>query len=118
MIWGKPDEINEKKVKLYLDYAKRSNTEESQNHEQKQDKVINEKTNDEYFSVERVVKEYTTIKEVLINNAIPVDLAAIESGGSQKGIQENTKGWGMRVLFDKKVFLSLLHELENMRKIL
>jgi len=24
----------------------------------------------------------------------------------------------MRVLFDKKVFLSLLHELENMRKIL
>jgi hypothetical protein len=33
MIWGKPDEINEKKVKLYLDYAKRSNTEESQNYE-------------------------------------------------------------------------------------
>jgi hypothetical protein len=41
-----------------------------------------EKTNDEYFSVERVVKEYATIKQVLINNAIPVDLAAIESGGS------------------------------------
>ncbi len=62
--------------------------------------------------------EYATIKQVLINNAIPVDLAAIESGGQQKGVQENTKGWGMRVLFDKKVFLALLHELENMRKIL
>jgi hypothetical protein len=32
------------------------------------------------------VKEYATIKQVLINNAIPVDLAAIESGGSQKGV--------------------------------
>ena len=34
-------------------------------------------TNDEFFSVERVVKEYTTLKQVLINNAIPVDLAEI-----------------------------------------
>jgi hypothetical protein len=68
--------------------------------------------------VERVVKEYTTLKQVLINNAIPVDLAEIETGGAIHGVEKNTKGWGMRVLFDKKVFLTLLHELENMRKIL
>ncbi len=30
MIWGKPTEINEEKIKLYLDYAKKSETEESQ----------------------------------------------------------------------------------------
>jgi len=30
MIWGKPTEINEGKIKLYLDYAKKSETEESQ----------------------------------------------------------------------------------------
>lgn len=118
MIWGKPTEINEGKVKLYLDYAKKSDTEESQQSAKGAEKQKEEKTNDEYFSVERVVKEYATIKQVLINNAIPVDLAAIESGGAQKGVQENTKGWGMRVLFDKKVFLALLRELENMRKIL
>ena len=68
--------------------------------------------------MERVVKEYTTLKQVLINNAIPVDLAEIETGGAIHGVEKNTKGWGMRVLFDKKVFLTLLHELENMRKIL
>jgi len=28
-----------------------------------------------------VVGEYATLKQVLINNAIPVDLAEIESGG-------------------------------------
>lgn len=72
--------------------------------------------NDDYFSVEKVVHEFSTIKQVLINNAIPVDLTQIETG--VKGEGQNTKGWGMRVLFDKKVFLSLLTELESMRKIL
>ena len=86
MIWGKPTEINEGKVKLYLDYAKKSDTEESHQSAKGTDTKKEEKTNDEYFSVERVVKEYATIKQVLINNAIPVDLAAIESGGSQKGV--------------------------------
>ena len=38
--------------------------------------------NDEFFKVERIVDEYATIKQVLINNAIPVDLAEIESGGA------------------------------------
>ena len=80
MIWGKPNEINEGKIKLYLDYAKKSET-ESQQSAKDSEKTKEEKTNDEYFSVERVVKEYATIKQVLINNAIPVDLAAMESGG-------------------------------------
>lgn len=81
MIWGKPNEINEEKIKLYLDYAKKSET-ESQQSAKEAEKTKEEKTNnEEYFSVERVVKEYATIKQVLINNAIPVDLAAMESGG-------------------------------------
>ena len=73
---------------------------------------------DTFFSVEKVVHEFSTIKQVLINNAIPVDLTQIEAGGLQKSEGRHTKGWGMRVLFDKKVFLSLLTELESMRKIL
>jgi hypothetical protein len=58
---------------------------------------------------------------VIINNSIPVDLDAlqdIEIEGHKKHSQiRNTKGWGNRVLFDKKVFLALLAELERMRKI-
>lgn len=41
----------------------------------------------------------------MINNAIPVSLAEIETGGAEHGAYLNTKGWGTRVLFDKKVFL-------------
>ena len=70
-----------------------------------------------FFKVERIVQEYNTIKQVLINNAIPVDLAHIASGGTHKGQQKNSKGWGMRVLFDKKVFQYTLVELEQMRKL-
>lgn len=62
MIWGKPTEINEGKIKLYLDYAKKSETEESQQSAKVTEKTKEEKTNDEYFSVERVVSEYATIK--------------------------------------------------------
>ena len=37
MIWGKPTEIDENKIKLYLDYAKKSDTEESQQQDVKND---------------------------------------------------------------------------------
>jgi hypothetical protein len=115
MIWGKPDEISEEKIALYMTYAKKgddvpvdvSRTDSPQ---------ANDVLNDDFFSVEKVVYEFSTIKQVLINNAIPVDLTEIETGVKSEG--RNTKGWGMRVLFDKKVFLSLLTELESMRKIL
>jgi hypothetical protein len=40
-----------------------------------------ENDNDTFFKVEKIVQEYQTIKQVLINNAIPVDLAEIESAG-------------------------------------
>lgn len=58
----------------------------------------------EFFGVERLVKEFEILKKVLINNAVPVDLAQIQSGGLENAVQ-NTKGWGDRVLFDKKVFM-------------
>ena len=41
----------------------------------------------------------------------------LTSGGDFSVGSRNTKGWGMRVLFDKKIFLALLQELEQMRKI-
>jgi hypothetical protein len=63
-----------------------------------------------FFSVEKVFHEFSTIKQFLITNAIPVDLTEIETGVKDEG--RNTKVWGMRVLFEKKVFLSLLTELE------
>lgn len=72
---------------------------------------------DEYFGVERVVEEFNVIKQVLINNAIPVDFAELDRSGQSKTGEKNSRGWGMRVLFDKKVFMSLLTELEQMRKI-
>ena len=51
---------------------------------------------------------------MIINNSIPADLDSL------KGINTNDKvewGNGSKILFDKKVFLSLLVELERMRKI-
>jgi len=116
MIWGKPDEISEDKVALYLTYAKKGDDVPIPNGDSKTEPQLNDVLNDDFFSVEKVVHEFSTIKQVLINNAIPVDLAEIEAGQRTEG--RNTKGWGMRVLFDKKVFLSLLTELESMRKIL
>ena len=72
---------------------------------------------DDFFFIERIVSEYSTIKTVLINNSFPVDLATLQSGGDYSVGSRNTKGWGMRVLFDKKIFLGQLKELEQMRKI-
>ena len=60
MVWGKPDEIPEDKVHFYMAYSKADGKDVE---------------TDDYFSVERIVPEFSTIKQVLINNAIPVDLA-------------------------------------------
>ena len=57
------------------------------------------------------------IKEVLINNSITVDLDEVE-GDSKAEAMKNIEGWGLRALFDKKVFLSLLNELDQMRRLL
>lgn len=57
------------------------------------------------------------MKQVLLNNSIPVDVASLESGLNKRKDTLYTKGWGMQVLFDKKAFLHLLTELEQMRKL-
>lgn len=44
--------------------------------EKKSDQV----SNDDFFEVEKIVKEFTTIKQVLLNNSIPVDIVSLESG--------------------------------------
>jgi hypothetical protein len=69
MLYGKPDEIPQSKMGLYVAYShfKRAN---------KDDGV----SNDDYFEVEKVAREYTTIKQVLLNNSIPVDIVSLESG--------------------------------------
>ena len=123
MIFGKPEKIKQSKVHFYMAYM-----EDLKKFEDDQDKDLNmhdeespgatEPMDDEtFFKVERIVQEYNTIKQVLINNAIPVDLAHIASGGKHKGQAKNSKGWGMRVLFDKHVFQNTLVELEQMRKL-
>jgi hypothetical protein len=64
MIFGQPLQIDQKQVDLYEAYKKKVNKNENK------------------FEVERVVSEFEVIKEVLINNAITVDLDEIE-GESQ-----------------------------------
>ena len=63
--------------------------------------------------MEQVVQEYNVVKQVLLNNSIPVDMREIQAQNAIK-----RKGWGTRILFDKKTFHALLIDLERMRKIL
>ena len=63
--------------------------------------------------MEHVVLEYNVVKQVLLNNSIPVDMREIQQQNSLK-----RKGWGTRILFDKKTFHLLLVDLERMRKVL
>jgi len=63
MIWGKPDEISEDKVALYLTYAKKGENAPILNDDHKTDSPqSNDALNDDFFSVEKVVHEFTTIK--------------------------------------------------------
>lgn len=121
MIWGKPEKIKQSKIYFYMAYMedlKKFEEEDANVHDNEAPQGDHEPLDDEaFFKVERIVQEYNTIKQVLINNAIPVDLAHIASGGTHKGQHKNSKGWGMRVLFDKKVFQNTLVELEQMRKL-
>ena len=64
-----------------------------------------------------MVQEYTAVKQVLLHNSIPVDVASLESGLNKRKETLFTRGWGMQVLFDKKAFLQLLEELEKTRKL-
>lgn len=66
--------------------------------------------------MEQVVQEYNVVKQVLLNNSIPVDLRDLQQSTSQNNLRR--KGWGTRILFDKKTFHALLIDLERMRKVL
>jgi hypothetical protein len=93
LLLGDPEEIPQSKKELYSAYFQPSSDEKVKGTRQ--------------FGVERIVDEFNTVKQVLINNAIPVDIAEIKSAG-QEHVAKNSRGWGTRVLFDKKVFLQLL----------
>lgn len=62
MIWGKPEHINADKVEFYQAYANQGDGLDV----------------DEYFGTEKVVQEFETLKTVLINNAVPVDISQLE----------------------------------------
>ena len=86
MIFGKRTQIPEDKVKFYLAYAKSMKLteppEENENDddEKQQPQDLGEEDEDDFFNIERIVSEYVTIKQVLINNSFPVDIATLQSG--------------------------------------
>ena len=45
-----------------------------------EDEAFDEEDDDEFFNIERIISEYVTIKQVLINNSFPVDIATLQSG--------------------------------------
>ena len=126
MIFGKPKDIHKSKIDFYMAYAKSNNkTGEQEEGEQGDgEKKVAEAKEDEnldddlFFMIERVVQEYSTIKTVLLNNSFPVNIEDLQRGTNQSLTTMNSKGYGTRLLFDKKVFLFMLNELESMRKLL
>ena len=82
LIFGKPKVIPEDKINFYLAYAKQhEESDQSDNEEgtKKKEEANNnsDEEDEDFFSIERIVSEYSTIKSVLINNAFPVDLATL-----------------------------------------
>ena len=86
MIFGKRTQIPEDKVKFYLAYAKSMkltepvDENENDDDEKQQPQDLGEEDEDDFFNIERIVSEYVTIKQVLINNSFPVDIATLQSG--------------------------------------
>ena len=67
MIWGKPDEISEDKVALYMTYSKKNKSKTAENDvpdeaSSKDSPQAMDTLNDDFFSVEKVVHEFSTIK--------------------------------------------------------
>ena len=91
LIFGKPSQIPEDKIQFYLAYAKNYESIKDDDQESVEgaggadDKAIadqpEEEEDDDYFDIERIVHEYSTIKNVLINNSFPVDIITLQSGG-------------------------------------
>ena len=100
MIYGRPKEIPNDKVGFYIAYAKEFIKGSSGKRNEKFDKDDLSAATE--YEVEQIVKEFEVVKQVLLNNSFPVDM---------REIQQNTvkrKGWGMRILFDKKTFFAIL----------
>ena len=105
LVYGRPHVVPQSKLGIYLAYAKNFLKEQG-------GRVELEEGGDQGDMVEQVVKEFTVVKQVLLNNSIPVDMREIQQNSMKR------KGWGMRILFDKKTFYQLLIDLERMRKVL
>ena len=61
-------------------YEKKEEDAESYQDDEKQPQENEEEAEEDFFNIERIVREYSTIKSVLINNSFPVDLATLQSG--------------------------------------
>jgi hypothetical protein len=88
-IYGKPTEIDESKMNLYLAYAKQTdvktagsdpNVQDEKNPKTDAENTKDETQDDDFFSIEHIVDEYATIKTVLLNNSFPVDIEELQRG--------------------------------------
>lgn len=111
MVYGRRKVIPNDKIGLYVTYArkfmKQAGGKKSSGFE-----LMDEGLDTKEEVIEQVVKEFEVVKQVLLNNSIPVDMKEIQQNNAKK------KGWGMRLLFDKKTFHALLLDLERMRTVL
>ncbi|CDW87773.1 transient receptor potential cation subfamily member 4 [Stylonychia lemnae] len=111
LVFGRPKQIPSDKVGLYITYAKKY-LQQAQGKKSVGFELMAEGLETHEDVVEQVVKEYQVVKEVLLNNSIPVDIREIQQNSVKR------KGWGKKLLFDKKTFHALLLDLERMRTVL
>jgi hypothetical protein len=113
MIYGRPEKISSDKAALYFTYAPKSLKEAASLTEDRklQYEIVDDENGEQLQkNMEQIVNEFNVVKQVLLNNSIPVDMSEMNN--------LKRKGWGTRILFDKKTFHSLLVDLERMRKVL
>jgi len=109
LVYGRRKYIPQDKLGLYITYARKFIR---QGKKSAGFELMDEGLDTKEDVVEQVVKEFEVVKQVLLNNSIPVDMREIQHNNAKK------KGWGMRLLFDKKTFYALLLDLERMRTVL
>lgn len=113
MVYGRPEKVSSDKAALYFTYAPKSLKESASLTEDRklQYEIVDDENGEQLQkNMEQIVNEFNVVKQVLLNNSIPVDMSEMNN--------LKRKGWGTRILFDKKTFHALLVDLERMRKVL
>lgn len=87
LVYGRPKKIPNNKVGLYLTYAKHY-LQQAQGKKSLGFELMAEGLDTKEEIVEQVVKEFEVVKQVLLNNSIPVDMREIQQNSVKR------KGWG------------------------